>query len=127
MKVKCYAAQHLSRDDRIVAEHMCGRKDLHGFEEELCTARAFSNGLFHDEYLPEGQDEEKMYIPQSCLFAGDIAVVFGIELLKTLVEVVVVEQVEYLTAVEFDRVDEIFRVIEARQGQRRVVLARIRS
>lgn len=68
-----------------------------------------------------------MYVPQSCLFAGDVAVMFGIELLKTLVEVVVVEQVEYLTTVEFYRVDEIFRVIEAWQGQRRVVLGRIRS
>lgn len=54
LKIKSYAAQHLGRDDRIVAEYMCGREDLHGFEKKLCTAWAFSNGLFHDKYLPEG-------------------------------------------------------------------------
>lgn len=105
---------------------MCGREDLHGFEKELGTARASPNWLFHDEYFPKGQDEEEMYIPQACLFTCDIAVWFGIELLKTLVEVAVVKKVEYLTTVEFDRVDEIFRIVETRQCQRRVVVARIR-
>lgn len=63
-----------------------------------------------------------MDIPQAGLFTCGIAVGFGIEMLETLVEVVVIKKVEYLTTVEFDRVDEIFRIVETRQCQRRVVI-----
>lgn len=125
VEIERYAAQHLAGDDRIVAEYVCGWEDLHGLEEEICTARAFSDGLFHDEYFPEGQDEEEMYIPQACLFACDVAIGLGVELLETNLEVVVIEQVEYLTTVEFDRVDEIFRIVQTWQCRRRVVLVRI--
>lgn len=125
VEIERYAAQHLAGNDRIVAEYVCGWENLHCLKEEICTARAFSDGLLHDEYLPEGQDEEEMYIPQACLFACDVAVGFGIELLETLVKVVVIKQVEYLTTVEFDRVDEIFRIVQTWQCGRRVVLVRI--
>lgn len=125
VEIECYAAQHLAGDDRIMAEYVCGWEDLHCFEEEICTARAFSDGLFHDEYLPEGQYEEEVYIPQACLFACDVAIRFSVELLKSLVEVVVIQEVEYLTTMEFDRVDEIFRIVQTRQCGRRVVLDRI--
>lgn len=42
LEIKRNAAQHLGRDDWILAEYMWGREDLHGFEEELCTARLLS-------------------------------------------------------------------------------------
>lgn len=126
LEIKCYAAQHLGRNNWIVMEYMWRREDLHGFEEELCPARPFPKRFFHDEYFPERQDEEKMYVPQSCLFSCDEAVGFSIELMKALVEIVVVEEVKNLAAMEFDRVDEIFRVVETRQGQGRLVFYRIR-
>lgn len=54
LKIKRYTAQHLCRDDRIMAERVCGREDLHGFEKELGTARASSHWLSHDKYFPKG-------------------------------------------------------------------------
>lgn len=57
LKIERYAAQHLGRDNWILAEHVWRREDLHGFEKEVCTTRSFPEGLFHDEYFPESQDE----------------------------------------------------------------------
>lgn len=57
-----------------------------------------------------------MNVPQARLFARDTAVGFGIELLEASMEIVIVKQVKYLTTVEFDCVDEIFGVVETRQG-----------
>lgn len=68
-----------------------------------------------------------MCVPQACLLACDVAVGLRIKLLKTAMEVVVVEQVEYLTTVKLDRVDEVFRVVKTRQGQRHLVRIRIRA
>lgn len=127
LQIKCYAAQHLGRDDWVVMEYVWRRENLHGFEEEVCPARASPRGLFHDEYLPKSQDKEKMYVPQPRVLPCDAAVGFGIKLMKALVEIAVVKEVKNLTAVEFDRVDEIFRVVETRHGQGWLVLDRVRS
>lgn len=126
LEIKCYAAQHLAPNNWIVMEYVWRREDLHGFEEELCPAWPFPKGFFHDKYFPERQNKEKMYVPQACPFSCDEAVGFGIELMKALMEIVVVEEVKNLTAMELDRVDEIFRVIETWQGQGGLFFIRIR-
>jgi hypothetical protein len=126
LEIECYAAQHLSRDNWVVMEYVWRWEDLHGLEEEFCPTRPFPRRLFVSKYLAEGNDKEEMCVPQSCPFSCDMAVGFGIKLMKTLVEVVVVEEVKNLTAVEFDHADEILRVVETRQGQGRLVLGRIR-
>lgn len=126
LQIKCYAAQHLGCNNWIVMEYVWRRENLHCFEEELCPAWAFSGGFFHDKYLPKRQDKEKMYVPQTSVLSCDMAVWLGIKLMKALVEIVIVEEVKNLTAVEFDRIDEIFGVVEARHGQGRLILDRVR-
>jgi hypothetical protein len=105
LEVQSYAAQHLGRSHWVEMEDMWRREELHSFEEEFRPAWSSPRGPFHDENFAESQDEEEVYVPQSCSIRGDMAVWFGIELMKTLVEILVVEEVEILAAVELDHVE----------------------
>lgn len=105
LQIQGDAAENLGGDDGISAEVGGVRQQLQRLGEELTAGRSTPLISLYDKRLAKRQNEQVMDIPQARM--RHLMLWILVEGVQTPHEGILVEEVEQLTRMELDRVDEV--------------------
>lgn len=105
LQIQCNAAENLGGDDGIATEVGRVRQQLQRLGKELTAGRSTPLVSLHHKRLAKGQNEQVMNIPQARM--RHLMLWILVEGVQATHERILVEEVEQLTRMKLDGVDEV--------------------